>query len=128
MELSPQELAQLQELEQSLLNSDVRHSQDRLTELLADEFIEFGSSGHIYDKQQTIRSLAQSAGDVEISLSQFSARRLAKNLALVTYRSKKQQSADSPVYAFHSSIWRQTRNGWRILFHQGTPTDGEDVH
>ena len=47
-------------LEYELLSPETRHSETRLRELLADEFVEFGASGRIYDKQSIIDSLLQS--------------------------------------------------------------------
>jgi len=45
---------QVRELEESLLQASVRKS-DRVAHLLADGFIEFGSSGRIFTKQQRSR-------------------------------------------------------------------------
>jgi hypothetical protein len=121
MNFNAEEIEELKALEQALLQDGMRKSPNRLAETLAEEFVEFGSSGKVYDKQRTIKALSQSSGDEEISISQFSALRLAPNLALVTYRSRKQKPGANQVDALHSSVWRRTKNGWRILFHQGTP-------
>lgn len=121
MDLSTEEKEQLLQLEKELLQTDTRRSQERLAALLAEEFIEFGASGKIYNKQQTLKALASEDMSLQINLSNFSARRLAKNLALVTYQSEKRSDGTKTLYALRSSIWRQTRNGWRILFHQATP-------
>ena len=60
--------------------------------LLADEFIEFGSSGRVYDKRQIIAALQQEMLDptTRISLVDFVARRLAPEVFLVTYRTIRQ--------------------------------------
>ncbi|OYE03731.1 nuclear transport factor 2 family protein [Nostoc sp. 'Peltigera membranacea cyanobiont' 232] len=47
----------LRELEERLLQADVRKSAKDVMDLLADEFIEFGSSGRVFNKQQIIDSL-----------------------------------------------------------------------
>ena len=47
----------LRQLEERLLQPDVRKSVKDVMDLLADEFIEFGSSGRVFDKQQIINSL-----------------------------------------------------------------------
>ncbi|WP_375472314.1 DUF4440 domain-containing protein [uncultured Nostoc sp.] len=47
----------LRELEERLLQPDVRKSAKDIMDLLADEFIEFGSSGRVFNKQQIIESL-----------------------------------------------------------------------
>jgi len=41
-------------LEEQLLRPDVRRSPTAVAELLADEFVEFGSSGRVLDKRQII--------------------------------------------------------------------------
>ncbi len=48
-------------LEHELLSSQVRASHARLDGLLAHAFVEFGSSGRIYDKQSMIHALTQAA-------------------------------------------------------------------
>jgi hypothetical protein len=45
-------------LEERLLRPDVRSSAEQLDKLLADEFIEFGSSGRVFNKEQIIGTLA----------------------------------------------------------------------
>ena len=47
-EVSAAEVAQLWALEEDLLKPEVRKSADRVGRLLADEFIEFGSSGRVF--------------------------------------------------------------------------------
>ena len=49
--------ALLRELEERLLRAEVRRSPAVVAELLADEFVEFGSSGRVFDKQQMIDAL-----------------------------------------------------------------------
>jgi hypothetical protein len=54
-------LGLLRELEERLLASDVRSSREDVSDLLADDFVEFGRSGRVYDRQQTIeRSVPRS--------------------------------------------------------------------
>lgn len=48
---------QLRLLEERLLEPKVRKSKKELEVLLADDFIEFGSSGRMYNKQQVIDGL-----------------------------------------------------------------------
>ena len=55
--MPPEPAAALRALEEELLEPAVRRSADRVGRLLADEFIEIGSAGHVYDKRQTIDAL-----------------------------------------------------------------------
>jgi hypothetical protein len=61
-------LEELRSLELSALDPTVRSSPGLLSRLLADDFIEFGSSGKIYDKQQIIDQL-QSRSSAEYSVT-----------------------------------------------------------
>lgn len=108
-------------LEKRLLAPEIRHSQDELTALLADDFIEIGSSGQIYDRQAIIKELSEES-TVKIAISDFSLRVPVENIALVTYRAGIcMESGASVKYSLRSSIWRQNRGQWRMIFHQGTP-------
>jgi hypothetical protein len=44
------------------MHPSVRASPDQVARLLADEFIEFGSSGRVFDKRQIIELLQQEQG------------------------------------------------------------------
>ena len=58
-------------MEQELLTPEVRASPDTLDALLADEFIEFGSSGMSYDKRAIIAALADSVKGETLSLQDY---------------------------------------------------------
>ena len=47
----------LRRLEERLLQPEVRQSAEAVADLLADDFIEFGSSGQVFNKQQIIEGL-----------------------------------------------------------------------
>ncbi|MEN6391241.1 MAG: nuclear transport factor 2 family protein, partial [Syntrophomonas sp.] len=57
-------------LEEMFLQTDLRKSPQELSELLAHDFIEIGSSGRTYDKQETIAALMTSSL-VESRISDF---------------------------------------------------------
>ena len=103
----------LRDLEERLLHPSVRASPDEVAALLADEFIEFGSSGRIYDKQQIIRFLREEQEEAQLILAEFSARRLSADIVLVTYRVVESRT-------IRSSIWSFREGRWRMVFHQGT--------
>jgi hypothetical protein len=119
MELDPAEARLLCELEQRLMHPSVRASPDQVARLLADEFIEFGSSGRIYDKRQTIELLQQEQGgrDTQPTITDFSARRLSADVILLTYRVVENRT-------IRSSIWKLADGEWRMVFHQGTKSEG----
>lgn len=123
MDLSEADINTLEFLENQLLRPETRTSAEQVAKLLAEEYLEIGSSGKVYNKSQTIATLADSAQQASMNISKFDARRLAQNLALVTYHIHKTLPEGGSTHSLHSSVWRQTKNGWRILFHQGTPTN-----
>ncbi|MEW5923349.1 MAG: DUF4440 domain-containing protein [Candidatus Zixiibacteriota bacterium] len=109
------------ELEKRLLRPEVRHSADELVSLLADDFMEIGSSGQVYDRPAIIQELSDEITP-KISVSDFNLRLLAPNLALVTYRADFYRDGNIPVIcSLRSSIWKQNGDSWQIIFHQGTP-------
>jgi hypothetical protein len=111
-------------LECSLLRPEVRASADAVAHLLAEDFIEFGSSGRIFDKKTTVAALAAEAPTEDgspVEACDFSVRVLAAGVVMVTYRSiLVPTAAQSGRQALRSSIWTFTGNRWQMLFHQGT--------
>jgi hypothetical protein len=108
----------LRELEESLLLPDVRKS-ERLVELLADSFVEFGRSGRVYTKADLVAALAAEVPFVQTT-SDFKVTMLAPQAALVTYRIHRH--SDPPVYTLRSSVWQMIRGQWQMIFHQATLT------
>ena len=114
----------IRKLEERLLKPSVRHSVQDVSGLLADEFIEYGSSGRIFTKKQVVEGL-QSEGPVELSLSDFKAKPLASGVILATFRGVKREPGGQKSYSLRSSIWQLIDGKWQIVFHQGTPTKDE---
>ncbi len=117
-QLSPAEL--IRQLEERLLQADVRQSAAEVAELLANDFIEFGSSGRIYDKLTTIAAL-QHESPAKFTLTDYQAKMLASDVILVTYHAVRSDST-SAAQSLRSSVWQQLDGRWQLVFHQGTPT------
>jgi hypothetical protein len=112
--------ALLRKFEECLIQPDFRKSAQQVADLLADGFIEFGSSGRIFNKEQIIETL-QHEPTIQISLMEFQASDLAPGVILVTYRAVRHNAADEqPVYSLRSSIWKLVEGRWQMVFHQGT--------
>ena len=111
-------------LEQKLHRPEVRRSPDAVRALLADEFIEFGSSGRVYDKASIIEALAsEPAAEAALTpdVHDFTAYPIAPNTVLVTYRSSRNRPDGSGTRTtLRSSIWKLIDGRWQMLFHQGT--------
>ncbi len=112
--------AMIQALEERLLKPEVRRSVEHVDALLADVFVEIGSSGKLYDKTQIMAALQIEVG-VRYSLADFEVRELAPGVVLATYRTLR--TAQGKVkQALRSSIWMLVEEHWQMVFHQGTPT------
>ncbi|MEH2114663.1 nuclear transport factor 2 family protein [Nostoc sp.] len=112
----------LRQLEERLLQPDVRKSAKDIMDLLADEFIEIGSSGRVFDKQQIIESLQNEPIEslIQSSIAEFKTLILATGVILVTYRIVRDISGKQPVHSLRSSIWKLNNDQWKMIFHQGT--------
>ena len=112
----------LRALEEQLLQPEVRKNPGLLASLIADDFLEFGSSGRTFDKAAIIEALKNEQPSPPAILSDFSARPLAKDVVLVTYRTTRHNPSGEPIASTQrSSIWVHRDNRWQITFHQGTP-------
>jgi hypothetical protein len=112
-------------LEEQLLRPDVRSSAEKVAHLLADEFVEIGSSGRVFDKQQIIEALRSEESEGQSpaqTAEEFTVRSIAENVALVTYRTVRWTSiTGQEVQTLRSSIWKLIDGRWQMIFHQGTP-------
>lgn len=101
-------------LELSHLNSETRHSVKKLENLLADEFMEFGSSGKIYHKNDILKWLPLESPR-QFIVEDFSVLILSEDIVLATYKLKSEA-----VSSLRSSLWKFNGNEWKMVFHQGT--------
>ena len=110
---------ELLELEKRLVDPELRSTPEKLAPLLADDFIEFGSGGHAYDKKRVLfllRRLAPAA----ISIEEFRVINVCDSAALVTYRACTESTrASTARYSLRSSLWLLRDGAWQIVFHQG---------
>lgn len=111
----PHDQAYFFELETALHRKEIRNSPDAVSALLADEFVEFGRSGRIWDKRSIIESMQKEKLDQKVTVHDFAARELSPDIILVTYKT---------ASALRSSIWKRVGEKWQIVFHQGTAISG----
>jgi hypothetical protein len=102
-------------LEEQLMRPATRSSRRKLEELLADDFVEFGSSGAVYDRESVISALLLEQPPAW-SIANFEARPLGTDAALVTYTATKGGGASS----LRCSVWKRYGKHWKMVFHQGT--------
>lgn len=111
----------IEALEEELLQEETRRSESRLRELLADGFIEFGSSGIISDKKDALGYLPTSP-PADFKVYDFETRILSPDCVLATYRVEKTDKASGEIHlSLRSSLWQKRAGDWQMIFHQGTP-------
>ena len=94
----------------------------KLDNLLADDFLEFGSSGNSYDKKAQLEACVKytkNRNSMPFTVTEFTIKLLASDVVLATYRTLRNK--DSKL-VLRSSIWRLGNGTWKMVFHQGTPT------
>jgi hypothetical protein len=107
-------------LEEQLLSPEIRKSTEDINVLLAKDFVEFGSSGFVFDRKRIVEKM-QTEPPIRRSIVDFKVVLLAENVALATYRAiRHAESGENPTYSLRSSIWKHIDGRWQIVFHQGT--------
>ena len=116
-------LEQLQALEVELHKPAARRDATRLNVLLHDDYLEFGRSGSAYTKADILSRLPAEAPRATVVADGFALRRLAGDVALLTYRSA-HLLGDGTLDRFsrRASVWQRMGLRWQMRFHQGTPT------
>jgi hypothetical protein len=108
----------LKELEERLLTREVRESKEELAKLLSNEFFEIGSSGRMLYRDGIEEG---GIGEVRMHLSEFEIHPLSEGIVLATYRIFNEETNQ---HSLRSSTWRLEEGKWRMVFHQGTRTEG----
>jgi hypothetical protein len=109
----------LEQLENELWREETRFDIDRMREIIAEDFFEFGRSGRFYTREDVL-SAPREPIEAIFPLPDFSARLLSESIAQVTYNSSVTYNG-VVENARRSSIWSRTPKGWVLRFHQGTP-------
>ena len=111
---------QLLEYETKLLDPLLRRRPDALASLLAEDFLEFASSGRTYDKKQVLYRISRHV-PAQLTIEEFRVVELAPTIALATYRARTESTEKKGErYSLRSSLWVQRAEAWKIVFHQGT--------
>ena len=118
-------LETLKSAEVALHQPSVRRDTSQVQALLHEPFLEFGRSGARYDRDSILSLLAsEEPGDGPILSQDFALTPLGTSAALLTYRSAVvDDSGEIRRHSLRASIWIRTSDGWKLRFHQGTPTE-----
>lgn len=114
------------ELENELLKTRTRQSSEKINELLANDFIEFCSSGNIY--KYSIGDVFDkdiNLPEVKCEIKDFTTNQLSNECLLATYKVMKHNELKVDIKcSLRSSIWKCINGKWKMIFHQGTFTVG----
>jgi hypothetical protein len=115
--------AHLRNLEESLLDPAVRRDRARVRAILAEDFLEFGSSGRVWTRNTIVELLTFETKFVPPSIEDFQCAQLSEHVALATYRTvRTDDTTGERLVSLRSSIWTRESGEWKMRFHQGTRT------
>lgn len=118
----------LRQLEMELLDPTTRRDRDKVGELLADEFVEIGSTGKQHDKAAVIAALSAEGEAAPVrQVNDLRVMPVTAGVALVTYRVRRVYPDGTVTHSLRSSLWRRCGGRWRMVFHQGTPIATADA-
>jgi len=98
------------------------NSRESLENRLSINFIEYGSSGSVYDRENIINALIPLTENRQIEILQFDLTLLSDDVLLAHYIS---HHKNDNRYALRTSIWKIEDSQWKMYFHQGTPLSGK---
>lgn len=110
----------LLKLEMSLWINETRGNFTYMNQVLHPEFLEYGKSGRVYNKEEILKDM-----DVQINsvfpFPNLNVKQVDDNTYLVTYQSVLQNGATREI-CNRSSIWISNGEKLQIIHHQGTLT------
>jgi hypothetical protein len=111
------DVAEVLQLERELQDPGCRRDRARVIALLADDFIEVGASGRVWDLASALELLgAESGTDPVIEVHGLTARVIGDGFVMARW-----DSVRGGRRARRTSLWRRDPSGWRLVHHQGTP-------
>ncbi|EKQ53606.1 MULTISPECIES: DUF4440 domain-containing protein [unclassified Clostridium] len=115
--------------ENELLKSEIRKSPQKIKEILADDFIEYTSSGSEYHyKSGDVFQEQNDSNELFGQIIDFKIKQLSDNCILATYKLVKHNELnENKKYSLRSSIWKCFDGRWKMIFHQGTLTAGVNL-
>ena len=112
------------ELEKDLLEPETRKSSEKISKLLSDDYIEFCSSGNIYNyNKDDVFDNDSNSSEIKWEIKYFTIKQLSNYCILATYKViKHSELRENMKYSLRSSIWKLFNGTWKMIFHQGTLT------
>lgn len=112
------------DLENQMLQPEIRSSKEKIENLLAEDFFEFCSSGNVhFFSEDEFNNDAQEQIVFNCEIKDFDIKILASDVILATYKAvKHHETREHMKYSLRSSIWKYFNGEWKMVFHQGTLT------
>ncbi|MGQ3481714.1 nuclear transport factor 2 family protein [Paenibacillus sp. TY11] len=112
------------ELHDVILNLEkqlMHYRREDFEKLLANDYIEYGSSGKKYDKSLQLSFLNGKAtlNYIPFMITDFKIKLLSSEFVHTTYCT---ESIDNGNKSLRNYIWKLNDGQWQMFFHQGTPT------
>jgi len=95
--------------------AETRFDRDYLQQVLHPDFLEFGRSGRVWTRHDTMTA---EPGPIDAWLADFAVYPLSDTAVLVTYTSHVQH--ERMDVGRRSSIWIRAGSSWQLRLHQGT--------
>lgn len=95
---------------------DIQNLENRIH----DDFMEFGNSGKVYDKNSIIHFLNHLSTDRDIKIQNFVLKYIKDDILMANYISN---AKETETKALRTSIWIKENADWKLYFHQGTSTE-----
>ncbi|MEK7648373.1 MAG: nuclear transport factor 2 family protein [Patescibacteria group bacterium] len=121
IEISKEDREKLRQLEDSMWIAETRFDRAYMESVLAPDFFEFGRSGRIYQREDTLGARGDEI-KARLPFKNFELRPVVQDVIQVTYTSEVEYNGEVEV-GNRSSIWVKTPKGWKLKFHQGTPVN-----
>lgn len=113
-------IVNIDELKQTIFKLEyaiANRTLDAASKMLSADFIEFGSSGRVFTKEDYLKS-ASSNEKHEYKITNFILKKIDSITYLTTYK-----SIYRDAYALRSSLWQLIDDDLKMIFHQGTTTN-----
>lgn len=117
----------LVEKEIALTTFGVRRNPDALTGLLSEEFREIGSRGNYFGLDAVLAHLPTQE-NWQCELTDIEARKVTDDVMMLVYFAEI-SSSDAPdgYRSRRSSVWRKEGESWKMVFHQGTELQRNEI-
>lgn len=115
---------QIQNLELSLLQTDLNAHPERINELLAENFEEIDQRGEIHSRDDVIDWLKHRDPNLRWAFKDFRVKVLTSDFVLAIYSLQKPDQPDQPdtgtAGSIRTSLWQRHGNQWKMVFHQAS--------